>query len=137
MAKIAEGTEEDVNIAVEAARRAFDTVWGLNTPGTQRAQYLWNLASLMEQHQDELAAIESLDNGGSSELCFPSNSTHCRAGKTFKDAKNIDLTAAISVLKYYAGWADKVTGQVSEVHAITWITRNGSLKRRTFLDKRG
>ena len=63
VATVSEATAKDVDLAVEAARKAFDTVWGLNTPGTQRGILLNKLADLMVQHKDELAAIEALDNG--------------------------------------------------------------------------
>ncbi|KAF4610135.1 hypothetical protein D9613_010211 [Agrocybe pediades] len=59
---ISEGTEEDVNAAVAAAQKAFDTVWGLKVGGLERSQHLWNLAQAMERHKDELAALDSLDN---------------------------------------------------------------------------
>jgi len=55
------------------------------------------LGNLMEKHLDELAAIEALDGG-----------------KTFFWSKNVDIAAAIDCIRYYAGWADKVTGQVIE-----------------------
>lgn len=61
--KISEGLEEDVNLAVAAAQKAFDTTWGLNTSGPKRGELLWKLAQLMETHKNELAAIEALDNG--------------------------------------------------------------------------
>jgi len=61
--EIAEGTAKDVDAAVEAAQKAYDTVWGLNTPGFQRGKLLIRWAELIEEHADELAAIESLDNG--------------------------------------------------------------------------
>ena len=52
-----------MDIAVEAAQKAFDTTWGLNTPGSDRADLLWKLAQLMERDKLELAALEALDNG--------------------------------------------------------------------------
>jgi Aldehyde dehydrogenase family len=61
--KVSEATEEDVDIAVEAAQKTFDTTWGLNAPGSVRADLLWKLAQLMERDQLELAALEALDNG--------------------------------------------------------------------------
>lgn len=64
---MSEGTAKDVDIAVDAAQRAFDTVWGLNTPGTQRSILLAKLAALMEKNADELAALEALDNGAQHE----------------------------------------------------------------------
>jgi aldehyde dehydrogenase (NAD+) len=61
--KVSEATEEDVDIAVEAAQKAFDTTWGLKAPGSVRADLLWKLAQLMERDSLELAALEALDNG--------------------------------------------------------------------------
>jgi len=62
---VSEATPKDVDIAVDAARKAFDTTWGLNASGAQRAALLNKLGDLMVQHKDELAAIEALDNGES------------------------------------------------------------------------
>lgn len=61
--KVSEATEEDVDIAVEVAQKTFETTWGLNAPGSVRAELLWKLAQLMERDQLELAALEALDNG--------------------------------------------------------------------------
>ena len=61
--KISEATEEDVDIAVEAAQKAFETTWGLNASGSVRSDLLWKLAQLMERDFDELAALEAMDNG--------------------------------------------------------------------------
>jgi len=47
--KVSEATEEDVDIAVEAAQKAFETTWGLNAPGSVRTNLLWKLAQLMER----------------------------------------------------------------------------------------
>ncbi|KAN0134742.1 Aldehyde dehydrogenase domain containing protein [Lactarius tabidus] len=94
---IAEGTPKDVDRAVEAAKRAFHKSWGHKVPGAQRGKLLSKLARLMEENADELAALESLDNG-----------------KTFANSKNIDLVMAVATLNYYAGWADKMHGQVIE-----------------------
>ncbi|KAJ7673987.1 aldehyde dehydrogenase domain-containing protein [Mycena polygramma] len=97
LTKIPEATTADVDIAVKAAQHAFDTVWGLKAPGALRAQLLMNLALLMEKHTDELCAIEAIDNG-----------------KTFNWAKNVDVAFATQTIKYYAGWADKISGQTIE-----------------------
>ncbi|KIJ63961.1 hypothetical protein HYDPIDRAFT_28857 [Hydnomerulius pinastri MD-312] len=94
---ISEATAKDVDTAVDAAQKAYDTVWGLNTPGAQRSILLTKLANLMEANADELAALEALDNG-----------------KTFNWARNADVAGSIDCIRYYAGWADKVVGQVSE-----------------------
>ncbi|KAG6333421.1 hypothetical protein ID866_5671 [Astraeus odoratus] len=97
VAAVSEGTPKDVDLAVEAAEKAFETTWGLNCPGTERGKLLGKLASLIEEHADELAALEALDNG-----------------KAFNMARNVDVTAAAECIRYYAGWADKITGQVIE-----------------------
>ncbi|KAF7368645.1 Aldehyde dehydrogenase [Mycena venus] len=97
LTSIPEATPKDVDIAVKAAQKAFDTVWGLNASGAQRAELLMKLAQLMEKHADELSAIEAIDNG-----------------KTFTWAKNVDIAFSIQTIKYYAGWADKISGQTIE-----------------------
>ncbi|KAJ6526796.1 aldehyde dehydrogenase domain-containing protein [Mycena capillaripes] len=97
LTKIPEATPEDVDTAVKVAQKAFDTVWGLNAAGSLRAELLMKLALLMEKHQDELSAIEAIDNG-----------------KTFTWAKNVDVAFSIQTIKYYAGWADKISGQTIE-----------------------
>ncbi|KII83878.1 hypothetical protein PLICRDRAFT_118592 [Plicaturopsis crispa FD-325 SS-3] len=94
---ISEATPADVDVAVKVAQKAFDTTWGLNASGATRAKLLNRLGNLMEEHIDELAALEALDNG-----------------KTFSWAKNADLAGSIGCIRYYAGWADKITGQVIE-----------------------
>lgn len=63
MTKVSEGTPKDVDRAVAAAQKAFDTVWGLNCPGNQRGSLLNKLADIMESRFDELCAVEALDNG--------------------------------------------------------------------------
>ncbi|TFY75635.1 hypothetical protein EWM64_g8377 [Hericium alpestre] len=97
IAVVSEATPEDVDRAVVAAQRAFDTVWGLKCPGAERGRLIAKLAALLEAHQDELAAIESLDNG-----------------KTFAYSRSIDIANAIGTLKYFAGFADKIQGKVIE-----------------------
>ena len=94
---IAEGSSKDVDLAVKAAHKAFETVWGLKTPGFKRSALLNKLADLMQQHFDELAALEALDNG-----------------KTFSWATTVDVPESIACIRYYAGWADKIHGQTIE-----------------------
>ncbi|KAF8995906.1 aldehyde dehydrogenase [Cyathus striatus] len=79
--KISEATPKDIDIAVNAAHKAFTEVWGLNASGAR----------------GRVAAIEALDNG-----------------KTFGWAKSTDVAFSIATIKHYAGWADKITGQVIE-----------------------
>ncbi|KAH9947364.1 NAD-dependent aldehyde dehydrogenase [Amylocystis lapponica] len=94
--KIARGTAQDVDIAVKAAQRAYDTVWGLNTSGRDRGILLNRLANLCEARRDEIAAVESLDNG-----------------KTFFWSQD-DVNASLNTFRYYGGWADKNHGTTIE-----------------------
>ncbi|PGH29093.1 aldehyde dehydrogenase [[Emmonsia] crescens] len=93
IAAVHEATEKDVDVAVAAARAAFNGPWKHVTP-TNRGRMLVKLADLMEQHCDTLASIEALDNG-----------------KAFSIAK-IDVANAAGCIRYYGGWADKIHGKV-------------------------
>jgi len=88
-----EATEKDVDIAVKAARKAFEGSWRKETPEA-RGKLLNKLADLFEQNVDLLAAVESLDNG-----------------KAITMAKG-DVAACAGCLRYYGGWADKIEGKV-------------------------
>ncbi|KAF8958717.1 aldehyde dehydrogenase [Flammula alnicola] len=91
------GTKKDVDLAVDAALKAYKTTWGLRCPGSERGKLINKLADLIEKHIDKFAALEALD-----------------VGKVFKNAKYMDITGAISTFRYYAGWADKVQGKTIE-----------------------
>jgi aldehyde dehydrogenase (NAD+) len=91
---VAEATEKDVDIAVAAARKAFNGAWRRETP-ENRGKLLVKLSELFEKNADLLASVEALDNG-----------------KAFNMARNVDLPAAIGCLRYYGGWADKIEGKV-------------------------
>ncbi|EKM81449.1 hypothetical protein AGABI1DRAFT_36322 [Agaricus bisporus var. burnettii JB137-S8] len=94
------GTSKDVDIAVAAAEKAYKTSWGLKVPGSERGKLLAKLADLVEQHGDELAALEALN-----------------VGKPFHMAKMIDImTITVQSLRYYAGWADKIQGKTIETN---------------------
>jgi aldehyde dehydrogenase (NAD+) len=84
---------EDVNRAVKAARKAFDEGPWPRMDAVERGRIMFRLADLMEKHAEELAVLESLDNG-----------------KPYKDARNIDVPMAIAVIRYYAGWCEKIHG---------------------------
>lgn len=94
---VSEATEKDVDIAVSAARKAFNGEWRKTSP-YDRSRYLNNLANIVEKNADLLAAVESLDNG-----------------KSITMAKG-DVGAVIGCLRYYAGWADKITGKTIDVN---------------------
>lgn len=96
-----EATEKDVDIAVAAARKAFDGPWRRETP-ENRGKFLVNLANLVEKNLDLLAAVESLDNG-----------------KAIGMAK-VDVSMVAGCLRYYGGWADKIEGKVMDTNADTF-----------------
>src|ERR1700761_4173916 len=93
LANVAEGDREDIDRAVKAARAAFETgKWSKTSPAA-RARMMWKLADLMEQHLEEFAQLESLDNG-----------------KPLAVARVADVPLSIENLRYYAGWATKIEG---------------------------
>jgi phenylacetaldehyde dehydrogenase len=93
MAHVAEGDKEDIDRAVRAARKAFEGgPWRRMTP-SERGQAIYRLANLIEQHRDEFAQLESLDNG-----------------KPLMVARAADVPLAIDHFRYMAGWATKVEG---------------------------
>src|ERR1700743_2645951 len=107
IATIAEGNEVDVDLAVAAARRAFEGPWS-TMRAAERGHILFKLAELMKTHGDEIAALESLD-----------------AGKPISAVLRQDLPAAIDTLTYYAGWADKISGETvsTKTDALTYTVR--------------
>ena len=96
--EVAEGDKEDVDLAVHAARAAFESGSWSRMDARDRGRLLMKLADLMETNLDELAALETLDNG-----------------KPINDARAADLPLAIDCLRYYAGWADKIHGDTIPV----------------------
>ncbi|KAK3067823.1 aldehyde dehydrogenase (NAD(P)(+)) ald5 [Teratosphaeriaceae sp. CCFEE 6253] len=90
-----EATEKDVDIAVAAARKAFEGPWRKETP-ENRGRLLVKLADLFENNLDLLASVESLDNG-----------------KAVSMAK-VDIGMSAGCLRYYGGWADKIEGKVMD-----------------------
>ncbi|KAJ5559182.1 Aldehyde/histidinol dehydrogenase [Penicillium sp. DV-2018c] len=95
-----EATEKDVDIAVKAAREAFEGPWKQVTP-SDRGRMLTKLADLFERDMETLASIEALDNG-----------------KAVTMAK-VDISNAAGCLRYYGGWADKITGQTIDTNSET------------------
>jgi phenylacetaldehyde dehydrogenase len=98
IARVAEADVEDVNRAVEAARKAFEGGPWSRMTASERGRMLWKLAELIETHTDELAEIESIDNG-----------------KPFSVARVADLPLSVDLLRYHAGWATKVRGTTMEI----------------------
>ncbi|KAJ3212044.1 aldehyde dehydrogenase (NAD(P)(+)) ald5 [Dinochytrium kinnereticum] len=94
--EVYEALKEDVDHAVSTAKKAFKS-WSKVIPA-DRGRMMYKLADLMERDIDILAGIESWDNG-----------------KVFTEARFVDLPKAISNIRYYAGWADKLHGKVVEM----------------------
>ena len=96
--QIAEGDAADVDKAVKAARKAFESdEWGKMRPA-DRERLLLKLADLLEKHADELAELEALD-----------------VGKVLMFARIVDVAGTIDYLRYMAGWATKIEGRTLDV----------------------
>jgi acyl-CoA reductase-like NAD-dependent aldehyde dehydrogenase len=96
LTQIAEASSADVDRAVRAARRAFEDRTGpwRKMSASERGRLIWRLADLMETQIDELAELETLDNG-----------------KPIFESRYVDMPMVIDVLRYYAGWATKIHGE--------------------------
>lgn len=107
IAVVAEADSGDIDRAVRAARRALEGPWG-RMRAADRGLVLQRFAQLLEDHAQELIALESLDTG-----------------KPLAAVQRQDLPAAIDTLRYYAGWADKINGQVIPARhdALTYTVR--------------
>ena len=90
LAQISHGTARDVDLAVKAARSAYEKVWS-KLSGAERGKYLYRIARIMQERGRELAVAETLNNG-----------------KPIKETRDFDVPTAVSWFFYYAGWADKL-----------------------------
>ena len=90
IAEIAGASDEDVDRAVAAARRAYEKTWS-KMSGRDRGKYLFRIARLVQERARELAVAESLDNG-----------------KPIKESRDVDVPLVAAWFFYYAGWADKL-----------------------------
>src|SRR3984893_13599725 len=93
IANVPEADNRDVDIAVGAARRAFDEGRWAKVSPSERGRMLWKLADLIERDLEELAELESIDNG-----------------KPYAVARVADLPLAVDMFRYMGGWATKITG---------------------------
>jgi aldehyde dehydrogenase (NAD+) len=91
--QVAEADAADVDKAVKAARAAFEGPWR-KMRASERGRLLYRLADLIEANADELARLETLDNG-----------------KPLSIAKAVDVAKTVACYRYFAGWADKVQGK--------------------------
>jgi aldehyde dehydrogenase (NAD+) len=90
LAEVSLAGPADVDRAVQAARHAYDEVWG-PMPGKERAKYIFRVARIIQERARELAVLESLDNG-----------------KPIKESRDVDIPLAAAHFFYHAGWADKL-----------------------------
>jgi aldehyde dehydrogenase (NAD+) len=107
IARVAEADAADIDAAVRSARAAFEGEWG-QMRAADRGLALLRFADVIRQHLDELIELESLDSG-----------------KPVSAIRRQDLPAVLDTLTYYAGWADKINGQVipARTDALTYTVR--------------
>lgn len=93
LAHVTEGDKADIDLAVQAARKAFEQgLWRKMTP-SDRGKVIWRLADLLESNLEEFAQLESLDNG-----------------KPLTIARAADVPLAVDLFRYMAGWTTKIEG---------------------------
>src|SRR6478735_5690844 len=98
IAHVPAGDKADIDLAVAAARRAFETgPWSRISP-IERSRLVWQLGDLLEQHADEFAELEALDNG-----------------KPVTNARKGDVQGSIDMFRYMAGWATRLNGETIQV----------------------
>jgi acyl-CoA reductase-like NAD-dependent aldehyde dehydrogenase len=90
LAQVADGSAKDVDRAVAAARRAFETDWSKRS-GADRSRFLFRIARILQERAREFAVLESMDGG-----------------KPIKESRDVDVPLAAAHFFYYAGWADKL-----------------------------
>jgi phenylacetaldehyde dehydrogenase len=93
LALVAEGDREDIDRAVKAARKAFEEGPWPEMPPAERGRLLWKLADLIDEHKEELAELETLDNG-----------------KPVFFSRIVDVPSTVDAFRYFAGWTTKVEG---------------------------
>jgi len=93
IAQVAAGDREDTDRAVRAAHAALASKEWSGMDATDRGRLLWNIADLLEARTEEIAHLETIDNG-----------------KPIFESQYVDIPLCVNVLRYYAGWADKVHG---------------------------
>jgi phenylacetaldehyde dehydrogenase len=100
LAQVAEGDRAEINLAVAAARKSFESgPWADMSPA-ERGRLLWKLSDLIEQHHEELAELETLDNG-----------------KPLFFSRIVDIPTVVEVFRYMAGWATKIEGTTIPISA--------------------
>src|SRR3989338_3868208 len=102
--KVCEAYKEDIDLAVKAARTAFEGPWKKVNP-YQRQQLLLKLADLIEKNAEEFAQLETLDNG-----------------KPINESRHVDVPVTVEHFRYYAGWATKIHGETLPVSCGNYLT---------------
>ena len=111
LTQVAEAGAEGVDRAVKAARDAFERsgrgTWR-SMPASDRGKVLWRIADMIEKNIDELAELETLDNG-----------------KPIFESRYVDMPMIVDVFRYYAGWATKIHGETVNTfeNAFTYTLR--------------
>ncbi|SFO38067.1 phenylacetaldehyde dehydrogenase [Roseovarius lutimaris] len=101
IATVAEGAAEDIDLAVQAARRAFDEgPWRNEFTAADRSKAIWRLGELLEEHAEALSQLDALDNG-----------------KPVSVTANVDVKYSADHFRYFAGWPTKIEGSVIPVNA--------------------
>jgi phenylacetaldehyde dehydrogenase len=93
LARVAEGDKADIDLAVKAARAAFETGPWSKLTASERGRLIWKIADLIEENLEEFAELETLDNG-----------------KPLKVARAADVPLAVDLFRYMAGWTTKIEG---------------------------
>ncbi|HEV8122263.1 MAG TPA: aldehyde dehydrogenase family protein [Candidatus Polarisedimenticolia bacterium] len=100
LTEVAEGGALDIDLAVKAARRAYDTgPWAKMSP-SDRGRILWKIGDLLEANVQEIGRVETLDQG-----------------KTITESTRVDVPLAADCFRYFAGWATKIEGETIPVRA--------------------
>ena len=94
IATCAAGDSTDIDLAVKAARKAFDSGKWTSIPTNERGKIIWKIGDLIDKHTEELAQLESLDNG-----------------KPVTIAGAADVPLSSDIMRYMAGWATKIEGE--------------------------
>ena len=109
LVEVAEGDARDIDLAVRAARRAFESGPWPSMTASQRGKLIWKLADLLEQHLEEFAELESLDNG-----------------KPLSVARVADVPLSVDHFRYMSGWCTKLEGSTFPISVkghVAWTLR--------------
>jgi len=90
LSEVAAASAEDVDLAVKAARKAYNTVWG-KMPAGERSKYIYRIARVLQERARDFAVVETMDGG-----------------KSIRESRDVDVPLAAAHFFYYAGWADKL-----------------------------